>query len=265
MAKRYYWLKLQNDFFALPRIKKLRKLPNGSDLTIIYLELQLISLKNNGVIYLEGLEDSVEDELEWLIDEESSLIKETLTFLQKYDLLEIINDEELHFVETKMNIGSETDGAERVRQHRKRKQATELLQCNDNVTHMKQDETTCNTEKRREDKIRVDKSIDIELDKEKEIDKDADGKEKEDSKEEKEKPKPFHYITKEHEFYLTTEQIDFLKKCLDNKKIDVEYKINHELKTYLKGHIHEINQHKDLLTFVLYWLKDESNQSELPP
>lgn len=264
MAKRYYWLKLQNDFFTQPRIKKLRRLPSGSDLTIIYLKLQLISLKNNGVIYLDGIEDNIEDELEWLIDEESSLIKETLTFLQKYDLLEIIKNEELHFIETKMNIGSESDSAERVREHRKRKKDGESLHCNNDVTHMKHDKVTCNTEKRIEEEIRVDKEIDKSKEKSRE-DKEAEGKEKEDSKEEKEKPKPFHYSTRGHEFYLTCEHIDFIKKCLKNKNIDVEYKIYHELEQYLKNNYHEINKHKDFLTFVLYWLKNECCHLEMSP
>ena len=29
MSKKYYWLKLKNDFFAQPKIKKLRRLAGG--------------------------------------------------------------------------------------------------------------------------------------------------------------------------------------------------------------------------------------------
>ena len=53
--KKYYWLKLMNDFFTQPRIKKLRKIAGGDTYTIIYLKLQLLSLKTNGVLVLKVL------------------------------------------------------------------------------------------------------------------------------------------------------------------------------------------------------------------
>ena len=42
---RYYWLKLKDDFFTSKRIKKLRNLAGGDTLTIIYLKMQLKSIK----------------------------------------------------------------------------------------------------------------------------------------------------------------------------------------------------------------------------
>ena len=68
--KKYYWLKLMNDFFTQPRIKKLRKIAGGDTYTIIYLKLQLLSLKNNGVLIFEEIEDNVIEELALTIDEE---------------------------------------------------------------------------------------------------------------------------------------------------------------------------------------------------
>ena len=43
MAKRYYWLKLQQDFFSSKRIKKMRRLPGGDTLSIIYLKNNYLS------------------------------------------------------------------------------------------------------------------------------------------------------------------------------------------------------------------------------
>ena len=42
MSKRYYWLKLKDDFFSSIKIKKLRKTEDGNLLTIIYLKMQLM-------------------------------------------------------------------------------------------------------------------------------------------------------------------------------------------------------------------------------
>jgi len=51
MAKRYYWLKLPDDFFRQKPIKKLRKIAGGDTYTIIYLKMLLIAIKQDGKIY----------------------------------------------------------------------------------------------------------------------------------------------------------------------------------------------------------------------
>ena len=48
--KRYYWLKLQDGFFTSKRIKKLRRLAGGDTYTIIYLKMQLLAMKTDGVL-----------------------------------------------------------------------------------------------------------------------------------------------------------------------------------------------------------------------
>ena len=61
MSKRYYWLKLKDDFFSSIKIKKLRKTEDGNLLTIIYLKMQLLSVKNGGTLSFEGVESSFEE------------------------------------------------------------------------------------------------------------------------------------------------------------------------------------------------------------
>ena len=43
--RKYYWLKLKDDFFKSRVIKKLRKIAGGDTYTIIYLKMQLLSIK----------------------------------------------------------------------------------------------------------------------------------------------------------------------------------------------------------------------------
>lgn len=47
--KRFYWLKLKEDFFQQKAMKKLRRMERGEVLTIVYLKMQLSSLRNGGV------------------------------------------------------------------------------------------------------------------------------------------------------------------------------------------------------------------------
>ena len=81
MGKRYYWLKLHDDFFSNPKIKKLRRIAGGDTFTIIYLKMQLLSVKSGGILTYNGIEESFEDELSLVLDEDIDNIKVTLSFL----------------------------------------------------------------------------------------------------------------------------------------------------------------------------------------
>lgn len=166
MAKVFYWLKLKDDFFQQKEIKKLRKVAGGDTHTIIYLKLLLLSIKNEGYIEHEGVEEQFADELALVIDEDAENIKLTLGFLLKHNMLEVSNGTNYMLPKSLEMYGSETDAAERVRRHREQK----ALQCNTGVTLCNASVTTCNTletkcnieiEKRRED-------IEIEIEKRRE-------------------------------------------------------------------------------------------------
>ena len=141
MAKKYYWLKLKEDFFRDKKVKKLRKIAGGDTYTIIYLKMQLLSLKNAGTLVYEGIEDNFAEEIALEIDEDVENVKVTLMFLMKSGLLEESEQDHYVMTETIKCIGSESASAERVRKHREIKKAQEqkVLQCNAPVT-------TCNTE-----------------------------------------------------------------------------------------------------------------------
>lgn len=111
--KTYYWLKLEKNFFTSKAMKKLRKIAGGDAYTIIYLKLQLLSLENEGILYFEGVEDSLIDELALDIDEDVDNVRFTIMFLEKCGLLEINNDSEMFLTEIPYAIGKETeDGKE---------------------------------------------------------------------------------------------------------------------------------------------------------
>ena len=139
MAKKYIWLKLQKDFFKRKEIKKLRKLAGGAVYTIIYLEMQLLSLENDGKLYFEGVEDNFIDEMALTLDESVEDVQMTMLFLQKHGLIEIGQETDEYILpDVVENIGSETASAERVRKHRQKKK---LLQSNIIETKLLSNET----------------------------------------------------------------------------------------------------------------------------
>lgn len=154
MSKRYYWLKMKEGFFRDKPIKKIRSIAGGDTYTIIYLKLMLLSLKNEGKLFFDGIEETIAEELALEIDENPTNVQTVLGLLMTMHIIEEIQ-EGVEISNIKNFIGSESDSAERVRRSRDRKRLenqnkSNLLQCNNN-------ETKCNTE--------------IEIDKDKELDK----------------------------------------------------------------------------------------------
>lgn len=132
--KKYYWLKLKDDFFRDKKMKKLRNIAGGDTYTIIYLKMQLLSLKNSGVLIFENVEDTFEEEIALEIDEKVEDVKVCLLYLEKTGLLEC-KDNEYVLPQTIDCIGSETATAERMRRSRERKKQLEMSQCYTDVTN----------------------------------------------------------------------------------------------------------------------------------
>ena len=118
--KRYYWLKLKEDYFNSPKIKKLRKIAGGDTYTIIYLKMQLLSISNNGIIQFEQIEPTIQEELALKLDEDVENVGVTLNYLQTQGLIEVNENNEFLLLEASNCIGSECESAERVRLFRER-------------------------------------------------------------------------------------------------------------------------------------------------
>jgi predicted phage replisome organizer len=152
MAKRYYWLKLPEDFFRQKAIKKLRRIAGGDTYTVIYLKMLLLALKQEGKLFFEGVEDDFCDELALDLDEEPDNVKITIQFLIAQGLMQECADNEYILPECTNLTGSEDPSAARVRAYRSRK----ALQCNADVTECNVAVTSCNTEKEIEKEIETD-------------------------------------------------------------------------------------------------------------
>ena len=153
--KRYFWIKLQMDFWKSPVVKMLRKPSGGDTYAVIYLEMILLSLENNGYIYYSGVGDSFAEEIALVLDEETINVEFVLAFLKQKRLIKFSDDTSFKFTEdvTADLVGSESASARRVRAYRERQKTIaseqKTLQCNTNETN---------------------RNLDIDIDKEKDID-----------------------------------------------------------------------------------------------
>ena len=127
--KRYFWLKLKEDWFSGTTEKYLKSLPAGDSLLITYLKIQLISLKTEGFLKYERLLPSAEEEIAMLIDEPVNNVRLLINVLLKTGAIERLDDNSLYLLSFQNLIGSEGSSTDRVRRFRERQKA---LQCNNN-------------------------------------------------------------------------------------------------------------------------------------
>ena len=148
--RRYYWLKLKEDFFTDKRIKRLRKISGGDTYTIIYLKLLLLSLKDSGKLYYDGVETDFIKEIALTIDETEDDVMVTVNYIVAQGLMEIITENDEYFLtEIPSLIGSETASTRRSRKSRGQK----ALQCNTGATSCNLFQQNCNGD------IEIDKEI----------------------------------------------------------------------------------------------------------
>lgn len=191
--KTYFWLKLKDDFFDEIEIKRLRRMAGGDTYTIIYLKMLLLSLKEDGNLYFNGIGDDFIDELSLDIDEDLDNVKMTIAYLQSKGLLEIKSDKEYHLNALPEMVGSETDSARRMRKKRHR----------DNQKQLKTSHS---------DKLVTESDTEIEIELEKEL--------------EKEKPS-FHKEREIFDYYISKDIINHNKMTTEMRS-----KITTALKTY---------------------------------
>lgn len=127
---KYFWLKLHKDYFSRLAQKKMRRQEHGKEMQIVYLRMMLLSIDKGGYIYYQGVYDSLEEELSEEFDEPVEVIKETLDYLKKNNMISIDENLDCFVPETLEITGSETKAAERMRRMREKKknESVTLLQ-----------------------------------------------------------------------------------------------------------------------------------------
>lgn len=128
--KRYYWLKLHNDYFNQLEQKKMKVQEHGASMQIIYLRMMLLSLNKEGMIYYQGVYDTLVEELAVELDESVELIQETLNFLVTNGMAFIDDENNCLLQDVCKYTGSESESAERMRNHR---QKLKMSQCDNDV------------------------------------------------------------------------------------------------------------------------------------
>lgn len=155
--KRYYWLKLQENFFDDDTIDFIEGQENGEKYVLFYLKLCLKALRNEGKLirYVgELLLPYDEVGIAKLTKTDVDIVRSALTLFAKIGLIKRLETGEIYLTQLNELVGKETDSAQRKRKQRIREQSMSQIEW-ENVTPMSQEGHT---------------DIEIDIDKEKEKD-----------------------------------------------------------------------------------------------
>jgi len=118
--KKYYYLKLKDDFFNQEEIKLIESQPNGIIYSNIYLKLCLLSLKNKGELRYKQFIPYDEAMLSTLCNVDIDHIRCALVVFLKMELIDKLDDGTIFILEIQSLIGKSSSEAERKADYRER-------------------------------------------------------------------------------------------------------------------------------------------------
>lgn len=147
MSKRFYWMKLKENFMTSDTVDFLMSQPNGAEYVVLYQMLCLQTLNTDGVLGRTIGEVMIPYDASKIQRDCKYFSIDTVTlalgYYKKLGLVFELDNGFLKIANYENIIGSETDGAERVRRHRAEKGEIEGAKkevlhcnavCNENVT-----------------------------------------------------------------------------------------------------------------------------------
>ena len=155
-TKVYFWLKIDKKFFDNLFIKRLKSMPGGYTMTVIYMRMMLESLESDCILYYEGYFETLKEELALKLDVSEDDISMTIAYFTQCGLIQIDEDKNAELTQAKALVQQETNHAAYMRSYRKEQQEKEknLTLLSKNFTTL----STCKTEKE------IDKDKELEQD-----------------------------------------------------------------------------------------------------
>ena len=162
-TKVYFWLKVDKKFFDNLFIKRLKHMPGGYTMTVIYIRLMLESLEDDCILYYEGYFDNLVQELALKLDVSEDDINMTVAYFTKCGLIQIDDDGHATLSQAKAMVESETNWAKYKREQRKNSQNLPKLE---NVQKLETVSNSCPTEKEIDKEKELEQDLKLDINKE---------------------------------------------------------------------------------------------------
>lgn len=135
--KRFYWLKLKEDFFSDEAIRYIEEQDNGYKYSNIYLKLLLKSIDGQGVLIRKVGSRLIPYDvaaIAKMTGHDQDTVRVAMKLLEELGMVERMESGALYMSQLQEMVGSESSSAGRVRAHRERqKQLPEPEQCDEYI------------------------------------------------------------------------------------------------------------------------------------
>lgn len=145
--KKYYWLKLDRNFFKRHDIRIIEEQSNGKDYILFYLKLLVESIDHQGELRFSDTIPYDEKMLSVVTNTNIDIVRSAIKLFTQLKLMEVFDDKTIYMAETSKMLG-ESSSTHRVKAFRERQKILQL------ETHGNVNETLHETE--------LEKEIDIE-------------------------------------------------------------------------------------------------------
>lgn len=121
--KKYYYLKLADNFFNRQEIVFIEEMKDGDKYIVVLLKLYLLSLKDNGRLSFKKLVPYDTKMLATITKKSERFIKKAINLFEKYELIEVLDTGIIYMNDIQSFIGKSSTEADRKREQRKRVKA----------------------------------------------------------------------------------------------------------------------------------------------
>lgn len=118
--KKYYYIRLNENFFEREEIKIIESLPNGLEYSLILLKMYLKSLKRDGRLMVTDVIPYSPVTLSKVIGHNIDTVKNAIKVFEEFKLIEVLDNGAIYMNEIQSLIGKSSTEADRKREQRRR-------------------------------------------------------------------------------------------------------------------------------------------------
>jgi predicted phage replisome organizer len=131
---KFYWLKLQRDFFKRSDIMVVENMPNGKEYVLFYLKLLLESISHSGELRFTDTIPYNEQMLATVTNTNIDIVRSAMKVFTELNMLEVVEDGTIYMSEVEKMIGSMANNPNANRQRRFRENHSSVTECNAHIT-----------------------------------------------------------------------------------------------------------------------------------
>jgi len=118
--KKYYWLKLDKNFFKRHDIRIIENQKNGKDYILFYLKMLVESIDHEGGLRFNDMIPYDDDMLSIVTNTNIDIVRQAIKIFSQLQMIELLDDGTIYMAEVVRMTGSGAESTERVHKHRRK-------------------------------------------------------------------------------------------------------------------------------------------------